>query len=51
MGGLVKIVIAALIVLIVLGAGTMAYVVTTGLSARPHPGALEIRIARAVRGL
>jgi mono/diheme cytochrome c family protein len=31
-------------------AGGLAYVVATGLSARPAPGSIETRIARAVRG-
>ena len=38
----------AVIVLIVL-AGVLGYVVATGLSARPAPGAIETRVARAVR--
>jgi mono/diheme cytochrome c family protein len=44
-------VIRLFVVLIVLGAGAIAYVVTTGLSARSQPGALETRVARSLRGL
>ena len=39
---------AAALVVIVIG-GVLGYVVATGLSARPAPGALETRVARAVR--
>ena len=41
-------VLAAAIVLLMAAAG-LGYVVSTGLSARPAPGALETRVARAVR--
>lgn len=42
-----------LLVLAVLGIGvvTGAYIVTTGVSARPEPGALEALTARTIRGL
>jgi mono/diheme cytochrome c family protein len=35
--------------LLILAAGGIGYVVATGLSAQPAPGAIETRIARAVR--
>jgi len=44
-------VLAALVVVLLLVAAGLAYVVSTGLSARGRPGALETRVARAVRGL
>jgi mono/diheme cytochrome c family protein len=44
-------VIIGVVIGIALGVGAIAYVRSTGLSARPQPGALETRIARAVRGL
>jgi mono/diheme cytochrome c family protein len=48
---IITFVIALVIVLVVLGAGVIGYVVSTGLSARSQPGALETRVARAVRAL
>jgi mono/diheme cytochrome c family protein len=39
--------VAALILMVI--AGVLGYVVATGLSARPAPGAIETRVARAVR--
>jgi mono/diheme cytochrome c family protein len=44
-------VFAALIVVLLLVAAGLAYVVSTGLSARGQPGALETRLARAARRL
>ena len=44
-------IIVGVVIGIALGVGAVAYVTSTGLSARPQPGALETRIARAVRGL
>lgn len=38
-------------VAVLLTAAALAYVKVTGLSARPRPGALEARVARAVRSL
>jgi mono/diheme cytochrome c family protein len=42
---------AAILVLVLLTAVGLAYVMVTGLSARPQPGAMETRVARAVRAL
>ena len=41
----------ALATAVVLGVVAVAYVITTGLSARGEPGRLETRLARAVRGM
>jgi mono/diheme cytochrome c family protein len=38
-------------VLLLLGVVALGYVVSTGLGAKPQPGPLETRLARAVRGL
>src|SRR5688500_17297504 len=48
---IITFVVALLVVLVVLGAAAIAYVVSTGLSARPQPGAWETRFAREVRAL
>jgi mono/diheme cytochrome c family protein len=48
---IITFVVALLVVLVVLGAAAIAYVVSTGLSARPQPGAWETRLAREVRAL
>lgn len=44
-------VLMAAIVVVLLAAAGVAYVMATGLSARAQPGAIETRLARAVRGL
>jgi mono/diheme cytochrome c family protein len=41
---------ALLVVAALLGAVVVAYVATTGLKSQPEPGALETRVARAIRG-
>ena len=48
---LVRMLLAAVAVLVVLGAAGVAYVRTTGLNARSSPGALEVRLARSIRAL
>jgi mono/diheme cytochrome c family protein len=47
----VKLAAMVLVVVAGLGAAAVAYLVSTGLSARPQPGALETRFARVARGL
>jgi mono/diheme cytochrome c family protein len=47
----VTIVSTLLVVAAISAAGVVSYAVITGLSARPHPGAVEARLARAVRAL
>jgi mono/diheme cytochrome c family protein len=44
-----KVTTAAPATLVMVMAGGLWYVVTTGLSARPAPGSIETRMARAVR--
>src|SRR5690606_6004736 len=39
------------VLLVVMGIGGIAYVMTTGLRGQPRPGAVETSLARAVRGL
>ena len=46
----VQIVVAAFLVIAAMMVAGGAYLVTTGLKAQPEPGALETRVARAVRG-
>ena len=50
MRAFVQLVVAALLVVAVMAIAGGAYLVTTGLKAQPEPGALETRVARAVRG-
>jgi len=50
MRAFVQLVVAALLVVAVMVIAGGAYLVTTGLKAQPEPGALETRVARAVRG-
>jgi mono/diheme cytochrome c family protein len=45
-----RLVVAALLVVAVMAIAGGAYLVTTGLKAQPEPGAMETRVARAVRG-
>jgi len=45
-----QLVVAALLVVAVMAIAAGAYLVTTGLKAQPEPGAIETRVARAVRG-
>jgi mono/diheme cytochrome c family protein len=51
MNRLLKLILAAAVVLVLLTAVGVAYVMATGLSARAQPGPIETRLARAVRGL
>jgi mono/diheme cytochrome c family protein len=51
MNRLLKLILAAVVVLMLLTAAGVAYVMATGLSARAQPGPIETRLARAVRGL
>lgn len=44
-------VLAVVLITIAIAIGVVTYVMSTGLSARPQPGALETRLARSVRGL
>jgi len=46
----VQVIVAALLVIAVMMAAGGAYLVTTGLKAQPEPGAMETRLARAIRG-
>ena len=50
MRAFVQLVVAALLVVAVMAIAGGAYLVTTGLKAQPEPGAIETRVARAVRG-
>ena len=50
MRAFVQLVVAALLVVAVMAIAGGAYLVTTGLKAQPEPGAMETRVARAVRG-
>jgi mono/diheme cytochrome c family protein len=51
MNRVLTLIFAAILVLVLLTAVGLAYVMLTGLSARPQPGAMETRVARAVRAL
>ena len=51
MNRVLTLIFAAMLVLVLLTAAGLAYVMVTGLSARPRPGAMETRVARAVRAL
>jgi mono/diheme cytochrome c family protein len=51
MKGVLTVVLVAVFVAVVLAAAGVAYVMATGLNARAQPGALETRLARAVRAL
>jgi mono/diheme cytochrome c family protein len=48
---IVRFLLAFVVLVVLLGAGAIAYVVATGLDARKQPSALEARIARSVRRL
>jgi mono/diheme cytochrome c family protein len=50
MRAVVQIVFVALLVIAAMVVAGGAYVVRTGLKAQPEPGAMETRVARAVRG-
>jgi len=50
MRAVVLIVVAVLLVVAAMGVAGGAYVVSTGLKAQPHPGAIETRVARIIRG-
>ena len=50
MRAMVQIGIAALLVIVVMTVVGSVYVVRTGLKAQPEPGAIETRVARAIRG-
>lgn len=51
MSVLIRVVIAVALMAAAAAAGAMAYVKVTGLKSQPDPGALETRLARAVRAL
>jgi mono/diheme cytochrome c family protein len=51
MKGLASAALAAAATVIVIAGAVLLYVKTTGLTARPHPGSLETRAARALRSL
>lgn len=51
MKGVLTTVLVAALVVVLLAAAGIGYVMATGLSARAQPGALETRLARAVRAL
>ena len=47
----VRIVVAALLIVAAIALAGLVYVKSTGLRGQPEPGALETRVARAIRGL
>jgi mono/diheme cytochrome c family protein len=51
MGAIVRVTVAALLVFVVIAVAGVVYLRSTGLRGQPEPGALETRVARAVRGL
>ena len=50
MRAVVQTVVTALLVIAAMAVAGGAYLVTTGLKAQPEPGAMETRVARAIRG-
>jgi mono/diheme cytochrome c family protein len=48
---IVQALLAGLLIIVILAAAGLIYIKTTGLSARPTPGAVETRAARSVRRL
>ena len=50
MRAVVRIVVAALLVMAAMVVAGGAYLVTTGLKAQPEPGVMETRVARTIRG-
>ncbi len=46
-----RVLVVGVLFVVILGVAAVAYVKTTGLSARPTPGAIETRVARGLRRL